>query len=73
MLELAELIWVKIHGPDRPFSVEHEAPYPHDVQKRIPDVSKARDLWGFIAETPIEEVLDELIPWVEEAIERGQI
>jgi len=73
VLELAELIWVKIYGPDRPFSVEHEAPYPHDVQKRVPDVSKARELLGFVAETPIEDVLDELIPWVEEAIECGQI
>jgi UDP-glucose 4-epimerase len=73
VLELAELIWVKIHGSDRPFSVEHEAPYQHDVQKRIPEVSKARDLLGFVAETPIEDVLDELIPWIEEAIECGQI
>jgi nucleoside-diphosphate-sugar epimerase len=36
-------------------------------------VSKARDLLGFVAETPIEDVLDELIPWIEEAIECGQI
>ena len=73
VLELAETIWMKIHGPDRPFSVEHEASYPHDVQKRIPDVSKARDHLGFVAETPIEDVLDELIPWVKEAIACGQI
>ena len=71
--ELARLIWTRICGPDRPLSLEYEEPYPHDVQQRIPDVSKARDLLGFVAETPIEEVLDELIPWIIAAIEEKLI
>ena len=73
VLELAELVWRKVHGSDRPFYVEHDPPYRYDVQKRIPDVSKARDYLGFVADTPIETVLDEVVPWVREAIESGRI
>ena len=73
VLELAELIWRKVHGSDRPFYVEHDPPYRYDVQKRIPDVSKARDYLGFVADTPIEAVLDEVVPWVREGIESGRI
>jgi UDP-glucose 4-epimerase len=70
---LAEIIWTKIHGNDRPLSLVHDDPYPHDVQQRVPDVSKAMNLLGFVADTPIEEVLDELIPWIEMAIEENLI
>ena len=70
---VTELIWRKVHGPDRPFYVEHDPPYRYAVQKRIPDVSKARDYLGFLADTPIEAVLDEVVPWVREGIESGRI
>jgi len=36
-------------------------------------VSKARDYLGFLADTPIEAVLDEVVPWVREGIESGRI
>jgi len=73
VLELAELVWRKVHGSARPFSVEHDTPYRHDVQKRVPDVSKARESLGFVADTPIETVLDEMIPWVKDGINSGWI
>ena len=71
--ELAELIWRKCHGPDRPFALVHDEPFEHDVQRRVPAVEKARDVLGFEATTPLDEMLDMVIPWVAQALERGLI
>ena len=71
--ELAALIWRKVHGPDRPLRLVNDPPYEHDVQMRVPDVAKARDLLGFEATTSLDEVLDEVIPWVSEEIKAGRI
>ena len=63
--ELASLIWRKIKGPDLPLFLLYDAPYPCDVQRRIPDVEKARKILGFEAATTLDEMLDEVIPWIE--------
>jgi nucleoside-diphosphate-sugar epimerase len=68
VIELAKIVWRKINGEDTKFSFISEDPYPHDVQKRIPDTTKAKEILGFEAETPIEQVIDEVIPWIKEAI-----
>ena len=64
VLELAALIWTKIHGPDRPFRYVNDPPFEYDVQKRIPAVTKARDRLGFSATTSLDQSLDEIIPWI---------
>lgn len=69
--ELAELIWRKIKGPGVPLSVVHDDPFTHDVQKRIPDTSKARQLLDFEATTSLEAMLDEVIPWIVQAVSDG--
>lgn len=69
--ELAELIWQRIKGPTAPLSVVHDDPFAHDVQKRIPDTSKARRLLGFEATTSLEVMLDEVIPWIAQAVRDG--
>src|SRR3989449_3373783 len=71
--ELAELIWRKVHGTGRPLKLVSDPPYEHDVQMRVPDVTKARDVLGFEATTPLDEMLDEVIPWVRDEIEAGRI
>lgn len=71
VLELARLIWTKCHGPERPFALVTDEPFEHDVQKRIPDTTKAREVLGFTAETRLEEMLDTVIPWVADALARG--
>ncbi|HEX2645632.1 MAG TPA: NAD(P)-dependent oxidoreductase, partial [Candidatus Dormibacteraeota bacterium] len=71
--ELAELIWRKVHGAGRPLELMSDPPYEHDVQMRVPDVAKARELLGFEATTSLDEVLDEVIPWVREEISAGRI
>src|SRR5205814_4033031 len=52
--ELAETIWHKVHGPDRPLNLVSDPPYEHDVQMRVPDVRKAREVLGFEATTTLE-------------------
>lgn len=61
--ELAQSIWRKVNG-DRPMRLVHDRPFTHDVQFRVPDVTKAREVLGFEATTSLEEMLDEVIPWI---------
>jgi UDP-glucose 4-epimerase len=71
--ELAEIVWRKVHGRDRTLHLVSDAPYEHDVQMRVPDVRKAREVLGFEASTPLEDVLDEVIPWIRDEISAGRI
>lgn len=76
VLELARMIWEKVHGRGpgaKPFRYVCDPPFPYDVQHRVPDVSKAERLLGFRAETPLEKVLDEVIGWVRREIEEGRL
>lgn len=72
VLELAELIWRKMKG-DVPFRFVSDDPFEHDVQNRVPSVEKAARLLGFRATTSLDEMLDEVIPWVVDAVEAGRI
>jgi nucleoside-diphosphate-sugar epimerase len=71
--ELAEIIWRKVHGPERPMNLVSDPPYEHDVQMRVPDVRKAKEVLGFEATTSLETMLDEVIPWVKDEIGAGRI
>ena len=73
VLEVAEQIWHKIHTDGRPFRYVSDKPYPYDVQKRVSSVEKAERLLGFHADTPLDRILDELIPWIGEQISVGGI
>jgi UDP-glucose 4-epimerase len=71
--ELAGRIWARIHGPDIPLRLAHDAPFRHDVQRRVPSTGKAKRVLGFEAMTTLDEMLDEVIPWVAAAIEAGAL
>jgi nucleoside-diphosphate-sugar epimerase len=73
VLELAEVLWRKIRGPGVPFRYVSDEPFEHDVRRRIPSVEKARSMLGFEATTTLEEMLDEVIPWVRQAVADGRI
>ena len=73
VLELASAIWTKVNGPDRPFNYVSDAPFEHDVQLRVPDVRKARDVLGYEATTTLSEMLDEVIPWIRVELEAGRL
>ncbi|MEO8463575.1 MAG: NAD(P)-dependent oxidoreductase [Chloroflexota bacterium] len=73
VLELAEMIWRTVHGPDRPFHFVSDQPFEHDVQLRVPDVTKARDVLGYEATTSLSTMLDEVVPWIRAEIEAGRL
>jgi UDP-glucose 4-epimerase len=71
--ELAEVIWQKIKGPNVPLRLIRDDGFEHDVKRRVPDTSKARELLGFEATTTLDEMLDEVIPWITAAVDEGTI
>src|SRR5580658_5759289 len=73
VLELAQLIWTKIKGPGVPLRVERDDPFTYDVQRRVPSTEKAKLVLGFEATTSLSAMLDEVIPWIRQAIEAGTI
>ena len=73
VLELAQAIWRKIKGPDVLFRTVSDDAYEHDVQRRVPSTEKAKQILGFEATTPLDDVLDEVIPWIESAMRQGTI
>jgi UDP-glucose 4-epimerase len=73
VLELAELIWRKLKGPDVPFRYTSDDPFEYDVQKRVPDTTKAREVLGYEATTSLDQMLDEVIPWVSQAVAEGRL
>jgi len=70
--ELAELIWRKLK-PGVPFRMVSDEPFQYDVQRRVPNVDKAREVLGFEATTSLDVILDEVIPWITQATADGRI
>ncbi len=73
VLELAELIWRKIKGPGVPLRVVHDEPFTYDVQRRVPSTDKAKRILAYQATTSLSAMLDEVIPWIRQAIEAGTL
>jgi len=73
VLQLAEAIWRKVHGPDKPFRYVTDPPFEHDVQRRVPDVRKAREVLGYEATTTLEAMLDEVVPWIRAELAEARI
>jgi len=61
--ELAERIWRKLRG-DAPLRIVHDEAFAYDVQRRIPEITKARRVLGFEATTSLDRSLDEVIAWL---------
>ena len=73
VLDLAKVIWIKVHGDLSDFSYVSDEAFDYDVKKRVPDTSKAKDILGFEAKTDLNGMLDEVIPWIASAIKSGVI
>jgi UDP-glucose 4-epimerase len=73
VLELATAIWHKVHGPERELRFVCDPPFEHDVQLRVPDVRKARQVLGFESTTSLDSMLDEVIPWIATELEAGRL
>lgn len=72
VLELAETIWKRLN-PSKPFRYVSDAAFAYDVQRRVPDCTKAKRVLGFEATTTLAQMLDELVPWVEQQVAAGTI
>lgn len=48
-------------------------PFEYDVQRRVPGTEEAKNVLGFEANTTLDEMLDEVIAWIDEAIKNGTI
>jgi nucleoside-diphosphate-sugar epimerase len=72
VLELAERIWTRLK-PEKPFRFVADDPFEHDVQRRVPSVDKAKRVLGFEATTSLDDMLDDVVPWILDAIDRGLI
>ena len=70
--DLATLIWRKTKG-DAPLAFVHDEAFEHDVQKRVPAIEKAKRVLGFECTTSLDEMLDEVIPWIAQAVADGRI
>jgi UDP-glucose 4-epimerase len=70
---LAALIWRKVRGPAEPLRLVHDPPFDHDVQRRVPDVTKACEVLGFEATTSLDTMLGEAIPWIRRQVIAGLI
>ena len=73
VLELAQMIHRKLNGDEAPFRCVFDPPFEHDVSCRIPATGKAERILGFQAETSLSEMLDEVIPWIRQALIEGAI
>ena len=59
------MIWEKIN-PTIPFNFVSDPPFEYDVEKRIPDTQKAKEVLGFEAQISLNKSLDEIISWMKE-------
>jgi len=73
VLELAELVWRSANGPNLPFKFVSDPPFEYDVQYRVPDVTKAKNLLGFVSEVTLEEAVDEVVAWCRQEIKAGRL
>jgi len=71
--QLAEVVWRKIKGPGVPLRLQHDEAYEYDVQKRVPSTEKAKRVLAFEATTTLEDMLDEVIPWIARAVADGTL
>ena len=60
-------------GRGRAAAAVHDDPFEYDVQQRVPDTEKAKGVLGFEATTTLDQMLDEVIPWIDAAIKAGTI
>ncbi|MBT3721348.1 NAD-dependent epimerase/dehydratase family protein [archaeon] len=63
MIDLAKIIW-ELCETKKEFKVTHLPAFKHDVRKRIPDVSKAKEILGWEPKISFEKGLKEVVDWL---------
>ena len=73
VLELAENDLATDQRRDVPFRYVSDDRSSTTCRSGVPAVEKARDVLGFEATTTLDEMLDEVVPWILDAMEQGLI
>ena len=68
VIELSQLVW-SILNPGKEFAFVSDEAYEYDVQKRIPNTNKAKEIIGFEAEIGLEESDLEVIEYMRQQSE----
>jgi nucleoside-diphosphate-sugar epimerase len=63
VLQLAKVIW-EIIKPNEEFKYVCDESYEYDVQKRVPDTSKAENILGFKAQISLKDSVEEVIKYM---------
>ncbi len=61
--DLASSLWT-MTGRKGPLRMRHEAPFQHDVRRRVPDVSKAKRVLGWEPQVALDTGLREVVEWI---------
>ena len=71
VLELAKEIWYQVYSPytEKTFRIISDDPYAYDVQMRIPDTKKAKEVLGFEARIPMKDSVTEVLRYMRNKIE----
>ena len=72
VLELAELIWRKVNGTE-PFRYVSDDPFEYDVQRGCPPSTRPRRSSASRPRRRLDDMLDEVIPWIVEAVNEGRL
>jgi len=62
IVDLAKMLW-EICGRREPFKLKHLSPFKHDVQRRVPSITKAKEILNWEPTIPLRKTLEEYVGW----------
>ncbi len=68
--DLAEMLW-KICGRREPLKLKHLPPFEHDVQRRVPEITKARKILKWEPRIPLKKTLQEYVEWYKRVVDKN--
>lgn len=69
IIELAKMLWDMLE-PDKEFSVKNVPGFTYDIKKRIPDVTKMKELLGWEAPTKLEDGVRGVVNWLKKEMKK---
>jgi nucleoside-diphosphate-sugar epimerase len=70
VLDLAHKIGELVR-PGQPLRIRHVPAFQHDVRRRIPDVTKAREVLGFTAKVKLDDRLPDVVDYVRKLLSKA--
>ena len=67
IIDLAKLLW-KLCDKKEPFKTKYVTSFEHDIQRRIPDVTKMKKILSWESKVKLEEGLKEVIEWLKKEL-----